>query len=82
MTTKIQQWGNSLALRIPKSFAKDIHLARGAAVDLSVNGGRLVIDPSPQSKYVLSSLLRKIKKSNLHTEVDAGRSVGSEDRHR
>ena len=78
MTTKIQQWGNSLALRIPKSFAKDIHLAKGAPVDLSVNGGRLVIDPSPQPKYSLSALLEKVKKNNLHRETGSGNAVGRE----
>ena len=53
MTTKIQQWGNSLALRIPRSLARDIHLAKGAPVDLSVKGGRLVIKPSrPTGKFL------------------------------
>ena len=57
MTTKVQQWGNSLALRIPKSFAKDVHLSKGASVDLSVDGGRLVIRPSrPTGEF-----LRQIK---------------------
>ena len=78
MTTKVQQWGNSLALRIPRSFAKDVHLQKGASVNLSVKGGKLVIEPSRRQKFFLSALLGKIKRGNLHTEVDLGGSVGNE----
>ncbi len=43
MKTRVQKWGNSLALRIPKSFAADIGRAENVAVDMSVSDGRLVI---------------------------------------
>lgn len=78
MTTKIQRWGNSLALRIPKSFAKDVHLSSGAVVDLIISGGRLVIDPTPKSKYSLAELLKKISKTNLHSEINTGKAIGRE----
>ena len=78
MTTKIQRWGNSLALRIPMSFAKDVHLAKGAVVNLSIAHGRLVIDPSPQPKYSLSGLLKNVSKNNLHPETNTGKAIGRE----
>ena len=78
MTTKVQQWGNSLALRIPRSYAKDIHLAKGATVDLSVSHGQLVIKPSKPVRYSLAELLKGISKDNLHAEVRTGRPAGSE----
>ena len=78
MTTKVQRWGNSLALRIPKFLAKDIHLQKGAAVNLSVVHGRLVIDPAPRPKYFLSDLLKKISKKNRHDEIHTGNVVGNE----
>ena len=78
MTTKVQQWGNSLALRIPRSFAKDIHLEKGASVDLSVKEGRLVIEPSRRQTLLLSALLGKITKENLHAETDLGSATGNE----
>ena len=37
MQTKIQKWGNSLAIRIPKAFVKEAHVAYGTPVDLSVD---------------------------------------------
>lgn len=78
MTTKIQRWGNSLALRIPKSFAQDIHIGNGAVVNLSITRGRLVIEPSAPPKYVLSELLKNISKNNLHPEISIGKAMGRE----
>ena len=39
--TKIRKWGNSLGLRIPRSFAAQAQVEEGATVDLSVENGRL-----------------------------------------
>jgi hypothetical protein len=33
MVTRVQKWGNSLALRIPRSFAAQAKVAAGTAVD-------------------------------------------------
>jgi antitoxin MazE len=33
MKTKVQKWGNSLALRIPKSFANEIGLRKETPVE-------------------------------------------------
>ena len=78
MTTKVQRWGNSLAVRIPASFARDIHLTKGMPVDLSVAYGRLVIDPNLKPRYTLSGLLKKVTKRNLHSETGWGRVAGKE----
>jgi len=76
--TKIQKWGNSLGLRIPRSFAHEAQVEAGAAVDLSVENGRLLIRPLRVRKYSLNVLLRKITRRNLHGEVSTGRAVGRE----
>lgn len=39
MLTKIQKWGNSLALRIPKAFAEEVGLASETAVEIRVVEG-------------------------------------------
>ena len=66
MQTKIQKWGNSLGLRIPRSFAHEAQVEAGAAVDLSVENGWLLIRPLRVRKYSLNLLLRKITRRNLH----------------
>lgn len=51
MKTMIQRWGNSLALRIPKSFAQEIAVQEGDEVDLNIAKGRLVVAPC-RKKYL------------------------------
>jgi antitoxin MazE len=78
MRVRVQKWGNSLALRIPKSFATETALDSGAEVDLSLEDGRLVITPLREPRYSLSDLLAKITPENLHSEIDVGDSQGAE----
>lgn len=78
MQTTIQKWGNSLAVRIPKTFVKEAHVACGTAVDLSVADGKIVIDPQMGSKYRLEDLLKGVTRRNLHAEVETGAPVGQE----
>ena len=76
MKTKVVKWGNSLGLRIPKSFAEEVNVIEGSTVDLSLEDGRLVIRPTDQPKYPLDELLAGITESNLHSEVEIGSPSG------
>jgi antitoxin MazE len=78
MQTKIQKWGNSLGLRIPRSFAAEAQVDEGAAVDLSVENGRLLIRPLRVRTYALTALLRKVSRRNLHGEISTGKTLGRE----
>ncbi len=78
MRTKVQKWGNSLALRIPKSFAAETLLEPDTEVDLSLVKGKLVITPIVESSYSLEQLLEGVTDENIHAEVDTGASVGNE----
>ena len=78
MKTRVQKWGNSLALRIPKAFANEVGLQRETSVELSLTDGKLVITPVTKPKLTLRQLLANVTKENLHHEVDTGSAVGSE----
>lgn len=78
MQTTIQKWGNSLAVRIPKAFVKEAHVAYGTTVDLSVDDGKIIINPHTEPKYRLEDLLKGVTKQNLHPEVETGQAVGRE----
>ena len=78
MQTKIQKWGNSLALRIPKAFASDTQLEHNSLVDLSLTDGQIVIKPLEKSVWTLEELLSGINESNIHSEVDTGEINGNE----
>ncbi len=78
MITKIQKWGNSLAVRIPKTIAEDTHLSYGNSVDLAVCEGQIIIAPSQKPRFKLNDLLRGITPENKHTEIECGNAVGRE----
>ena len=78
MQTTIQKWGNSLAVRIPKAFVKEAHVAYGTLVDMSVEDGKIVIDPHAEPEYRLEDLLKGVTNRNLHAEVATGGAVGRE----
>lgn len=78
MRVRVQKWGNSLALRIPKPFAADASVKAGTVVDVSVSKGRLVAAPVRVRRARLKDLLDKVTKANLHDEVDTGAQVGRE----
>lgn len=78
MKTRVQKWGNSLALRIPKSLAVEAGLRDDAPVELSLVAGRLVIQPVAEEPLTLEELLRGVTDQNLHGEWDTGPAVGRE----
>lgn len=78
MQTKIQRWGNSLGLRIPRSLAEQAGVGAGSQVDLSIQDGDLIVKPARRRTYRLKDLVHKITARNLHGEVDTGRPAGQE----
>ena len=78
MRTRVQKWGNSLALRIPKSFAAEVGLQRETSVEISLANGKLVVSPIAKPKLSLKQLLAKVTKDNIHNEIDTGPAVGNE----
>ena len=78
MLTKVQKWGNSLALRIPKAFARDAQLANDSLVEITIVEGQIIITPVEAPNWTLEELLAGINKKNIHHEVATGSAVGNE----
>ncbi len=78
MQTKIQKWGNSLGLRIPKAFAEQAGVEAGSEVDLSVKDGTLVVRPRRRQRYELKGLLQLVTAENVHEAIETGEPVGRE----
>jgi len=78
MKTRVQKWGNSLALRIPKSFAAEAGLRANGAVELSLVQGALVVQPLTPEPLTLDELLRGVADDNMPGDWDTGPAVGKE----
>lgn len=77
MQARIQKWGNSLAIRIPKPFALAVGLEQNSLVAVTVSEGKLVLEPV-RPVYSLEELLAQVTQDNLHQEIETGSAVGSE----
>jgi antitoxin MazE len=77
MKAVVQKWGNSLALRIPKSLAEQVKVKDGVSVELSADADGLLVKPVPSTQS-LKTLLARIRPENLQGEVKTGRAVGRE----
>jgi antitoxin MazE len=69
MSVKIQKWGNSLGVRIPKTIIEKVNLSENSEVVIESKNGTIVIFPA-KKQYSLDSLLEQITKGNLHSEED------------
>ncbi|MFN9685599.1 MAG: AbrB/MazE/SpoVT family DNA-binding domain-containing protein, partial [Cyanobacteriota bacterium] len=78
MQTKVQKWGNSLGVRIPRGLAEEVGLGAGTEVSLIAKDGELILRPSAQSRFRLVELLAGVTPENIHVSVDTGDAVGSE----
>jgi antitoxin MazE len=79
---QFRKWGNSLAVRIPKSVADAISASDGKRVELTVRNGALVLQPLAKPKrkprYSLDELLAGMTRDNVPREVAWGPPRGNE----
>jgi antitoxin MazE len=78
MKAKVQKWGNSLGIRIPKALAQEVALETDSEVDLTAQDGRLVISPAAPRAVSLRHLLSQVTAANTHGEISIGRAKGKE----
>ena len=78
MKTAVQRWGNSLALRIPRTFAAETRISEGSEVELTLKSGALVVRAVVRKRHSLPDLLKRITPSNRHASVATGPALGQE----
>lgn len=78
MKAQIGQWGNSLAVRIPKHIAQALNLQPDDAIEFSVVDGKAVLEPVRSlPAFTLDELLEQVTEPS-EPEVDWGQPVGQE----
>ncbi len=79
MIVQIGKWGNSLAVRIPATHAKEIGLTENGKAELFVRGGKLVLSPlETAASFDLDDLIAGITDDNRHQEIATGPATGQE----
>ena len=77
MNTQVGKWGSSLAVRIPGTYAKELHLKDGMELEVTRLDNGLLLRPK-KHEYTLQELLDQVKPENLHGETDWCSAVGRE----
>jgi antitoxin MazE len=80
MLAKVQQWGNSQGIRIPKALLEDACINVGDEVNVAAKNGTLILTParSNRKKYNLKDLVAKIPKGSRSKETEWGKPAGNE----
>ena len=69
MSSKLQKWGNSIGVRIPKSVLEQANLSVDSEVEVEHVDGKIIILPV-RSSLSLKDLLGGITQDNIHGEDD------------
>ncbi len=77
MVTKVQKWGNSLAVRLPKATIQSLKLREGVKVTIRSSSRGVWVEPVVR-RETLNDLLKKMTPQNTHLLVDWGSDVGKE----
>lgn len=80
MVTKVQKWGNSQGLRLPKALLAEAKVGVGDEVSITVRNGRIIIEAvkKVRGRYDLKKLLAKIPERYRAEELEWGSPVGQE----
>jgi antitoxin MazE len=77
MRASVARWGNSLAVRLPRSLAEDAHLSEGSDITLTAESGRIIVETA-RPRYALDDLLAQMKPEHRRGEVEWGEPAGGE----
>lgn len=78
MKTQLAKWGNSMAVRIPKTIAQAAKLRPGDHLELAVEPSGTVRIRKSKHKPTLEELVQAITPENRHGEIDWGGPRGQE----
>lgn len=78
MSGKVQKWGNSQGLRLPKQLLSLAELAVGDEVEFVVGDRQITVRKAAGAKYNLADLVARIPKDYEAHEENFGPRVGKE----
>ncbi len=79
MTYKISKWGNSSAIRLPKSILAMTGMKEGTPVEFILkDSGVLLLPKEPKKQRPTLDFYLKLAKKKGHHKMDWGRRVGKE----
>ena len=78
MSTKVQKWGNSLGVRIPKGILDATHMKEGTPIEFRIEGSHVVLLPVKRKEITLAELLKNLGPSDFNEREFWGKPRGKE----
>lgn len=79
MSTKVQKWGNSLAVRIPDDVVEEAGFTPGKEVTVkNVRNTVVIALVRAKKRPTLEELVARITPENRHPAIDWGKPMGKE----
>ena len=80
MIAKIQKWGNSQGVRVPKTILDQCHISIGEELEITVEGEEITLKPTSKirGRYKLEDLVNKIPDDYEEGEEEWGLPQGKE----
>jgi antitoxin MazE len=79
MVMKVQKWGNSQGLRLPKHILENADIAVGDEVEVIPQEGQIIIKKIPGRKFDLAEMVSRMPRGYKAREESFGRPVGKEE---
>jgi antitoxin ChpS len=64
-TVTLRNLGGSIVMAVPKKILSLVELGAGSKVQVTVEGGRLIVEPEKRPRYELAELLSNCRRSDL-----------------
>jgi antitoxin ChpS len=69
-TIILRKIGNSVMIAVPPAIVETLRLRPGAKVSLTLENGRLIVEPQQRSRYTLDELLAQCDPKSPRTKED------------
>jgi antitoxin MazE len=79
MVAKVQRWGNSQGLRLPKHVLESADIAIGDDVEVIPQEGQILIKKMSKRKFDLAEMVSRMPRNYKVHEEDFGGPAGKEE---
>ena len=79
MVSKVQRWGNSQGLRLPKHVLESADISIGDNVEVIPQEGQILIKKVSKRKFDLVEMVSRMPRNYKVREVSFGKPVGKEE---
>jgi len=79
MVLRIEKWGKSQGIRLPKSVLAAAGMSAGDSVRLTAQKGQITIRKASKSKFDLAEMVSRMPRDHTPQEQSFGRPIGNEE---